>query len=143
MICRTYKINELKKYKYVVILSEYQGKILLSRHKERTTWEAQGGHIEAGETPLEAAKRELYEESGAVEYEICPLCDYWAGTEDGQSGAGGMVFTARIHTLGPLPDSEMAQVQTFDTLPDHLTYPAIAPVLFAKIGRYPERKPQE
>ena len=25
-----------------------------------------------------AAKRELYEESGAVDFEIEPLCDYWA-----------------------------------------------------------------
>lgn len=135
MICKTYEINELQQYKYVVILSEYKGKILLSRHKARTTWETQGGHIEAGETPLEAAKRELYEESGALEYDIRPFCDYWAGTEDMRSGAGGMVFTARIHKLGQLPESEMTEVRTFEALPENLTYPAITPVLFAKIGR--------
>lgn len=66
MESRVYELNELKEYKYVVILSKYQGKILLSRHKKRDTWETQGGHIEKGETPMEAAKRELYEESGAV-----------------------------------------------------------------------------
>lgn len=70
MRCKTYEINALKNYKYVVILSESHGKIILSRHKERTTWETQGGHIEAGETPLEAAKRELFEESGAVDFDI-------------------------------------------------------------------------
>ena len=90
MICRTYEAGSLKEYKYVVVLSEYQGEILLSRHKKRTTWETQGGHIESGETPLEAARRELYEESGAMEYEITPLCDYWAGTPE--DGAGGVVF---------------------------------------------------
>ena len=52
MIAKTYPAGTLKEYKYVVILSEYQGKILLSRHRKRTTWETQGGHIEAGETPL-------------------------------------------------------------------------------------------
>lgn len=134
MVCKTFEINELKQYKYVVVLSRYNGKILLSRHKERTTWETQGGHIEPGETPLEAAKRELYEESGALEYDIIPLCDYWAGAEDRSRGAGGMVFAAFIRKLGEFPESEMAEVQTFDALPENLTYPAITPVLFARAG---------
>ena len=93
MVCKTYPLGELKEYKYVVILSEYDGRILLSRHKERTTWETQGGHIEAAETPFEAAKRELYEESGAIQYEIAPFCDYWAGNEETKEGASGVVFT--------------------------------------------------
>lgn len=131
MICKTYPINELKQYKYVVVLSEYEGKILLSRHKERTTWETQGGHIEPGETPMEAARRELWEESGAEKFDIEPLCDYWAGSEDEQSGANGMVFRAVIHQLGKIPESEMAEVKKFDKLPENITYPAITPVLFA------------
>lgn len=134
MICRTFENNTLKQYKYVVILSKYNGKILLSRHKERTTWETQGGHIEAGETPIEAAKRELYEESGSVEFDIEPLCDYWAGNPDTNQGANGMVFIADIHKIGDIPESEMSEVKTFDILPENLTYPAIASALFAKIG---------
>lgn len=130
MISKTYPVGELKEYKYVVTLSQYDGKILLSRHKERTTWETQGGHIEKGETPIEAAKRELFEESGSIDYSIAPLCDYWAGTEDGSSGANGMVFKAIIYKLGPLPPSEMEEVKQFDKLPDNLTYPAITTVLF-------------
>lgn len=132
MVCRTYELNELQEYKYVVVLSRYQGKILLSRHRERSTWETQGGHIEQGETPLEAAKRELFEESGAVEFEIEPLCDYWAGEEN--DGTGGVVFVADIKRLAEIPDSEMAEVMQFDRLPENLTYPAITPVLFARIG---------
>ena len=46
MITKTYPVGTLPAYKYVVVLSEYQGKILLSRHKKRTTWETQGGKIE-------------------------------------------------------------------------------------------------
>lgn len=128
MICRTYPVNELGAYKYVVVLSEYQGKILLSRHKERTTWECQGGHIEPGETPFEAARRELYEESGALRYELTPLCDYRVDGDE----MGSMAFTAVISELGPMPESEIAEVQQFDCLPENLTYPAIVPVLFAK-----------
>lgn len=36
MTCKTYDTGTLKQYKYVVTLSEYGGKILLSRHKNRT-----------------------------------------------------------------------------------------------------------
>ena len=54
MGCNLYPTGTLGHYKYVVTLSEYQGKLMLSRHKDRLTWEAQGGHIEAGETPEQA-----------------------------------------------------------------------------------------
>lgn len=130
MITRIYPVGELKTYKYVVILSQYRDKILLSRHKDRTTWETQGGHIEEGESPLDAAKRELFEESGAIDYYIVPLCDYRAGADEESQGANGMVFRAVIHQLDSIPESEMAEVKTFDILPDNLTYPAITPVLF-------------
>lgn len=131
MICKTFDLNTLQNYKYVVVFSRYNGKNLLSRHKERTTWETQGGHIEAGETPLEAAKRELYEEAGAIDFDIEPLCDYWAGNPNTNQGAGGMVFVAYIRKLGSL-SYEMAEVKEFDTLPENLTYEEITPVLFAK-----------
>jgi 8-oxo-dGTP diphosphatase len=123
-----YPLNSLKKYKYVAIFSVYKGKLLFSRHKMRFTWETQGGHIEPCETPYDAACRELYEESGAVEYTIQPLCDYYA--EDEVSNANGMVFIAQIEKLGPLPESEMAETALYESLPENLTYPGITPVLF-------------
>ena len=119
MRCKTYEINTLKNYKYVVILSESHGKIILSRHKERTTWE-----------PLEAAKRELFEESGAVDFDIEPICDYRAWDEDTLHGANGIVFHAVIRRFSDIPESEMAEQKAFASLPDNLTYPAITPVLF-------------
>lgn len=131
MISRVYAVGELKTYKYVVVLSTYGGKLMLSRHKARTTWETQGGHVEPGETPMQAARRELYEESGAIRYTIRELCDYWAGDECTGEGATGRVFHAKIHELGTLPESEMAEVRLFDSLPENLTYPAITPELYA------------
>lgn len=127
--CEVFPANTLGEYKFVVILSHVDGKYLLSRHRARTTWETQGGHIEPGETPLEAAKRELWEESGALEYTIEPLCDYRAADDFGS--AAGAVFRAEITKLGPLPESEMAEVRLFDTLPEYFTYQYISPVLFA------------
>ena len=128
MYCNIYNLNELDNYKYVVVLSEYNGKILLSRHKKRATWETQGGHIEEGESPIETARRELFEESGIRDAEIIPVCDYYG--YDATSHANGMVFAAIVHELGSLPDSEMAEVKAFDHFPEELSYPFVTPVLF-------------
>lgn len=133
MICKAYGFGELERYRYVVIVSSCRGGILLSRHRARTTWETQGGHIEPGETPEEAARRELFEESGAIDFALRPLCDYWAGDEKTGEGANGQVFAAEVFALGPMPESEMAETRVFDALPGNLTYPAITPVLFERL----------
>ena len=130
MWCKIMELNKAQKYVFVVVLSKYKGKLLLSRHKERITWETQGGHIEKGESPLEAAKRELFEESGAEKFSIKPIFDYEAGDQNGS--AAGMVFYAEIESLGAIPQSEMAEVKTFSTLPENLTYSQITPKLFEK-----------
>ncbi len=128
MRCKAYELNMLKAYKYVVIMAKYQGKWILCKHKKRDTWETAGGHIEFGETPLDAAKRELFEETGAVTFDIKPLFDYRAGDET--SEANGMVFYAEIYELNDLPESEMERVKCFETLPPNLTYRDITPLLF-------------
>ncbi len=138
MKCLTYPVGTLKEYKYTVILSFYQGKIMLSKHKLRDTYETQGGKIEQGETPLEGAKRELFEESGAIDFDIVPVCDYWYGNEDTGIRGNGMVFEANIKKLGALPESEMEKVEFFDELPSNLTYPLITPVLFKYWRNYHE-----
>lgn len=130
MRCETYPLHTLGAYQFVVILSVYHGKLMLSRHKERSTWETQGGHIESGEPPLAAAERELYEESGAVKYRLSPAFDYRAGDEN--LWGNGMVFIAGIDEVGALPESEMAEAAFFHELPPDLTYPEITPVLLQK-----------
>lgn len=133
MFCEIKPLNSYAKYKYVVILSEFEGKLLLSRHRRRDTWETQGGHIEPGETPMDAARRELYEESGATGYDITPLFDYRTINERGDTA--GVIFFAKIRTLSPMPDSEMADVRQFDGLPENVTYPDITPYLYAEARR--------
>lgn len=129
MKCEICSVGSLQTYQFVVILSEFREKIMLSRKRAFDTWETQGGHIEPGETPLQAAKRELYEESGAVKYTIAPAFDYLF--DNGQTRSFGMAFTAEIEELAPLPESEMEEVAFFGSLPEKLTYPEITPNLFA------------
>jgi len=58
------------KLTYSVISARYKGKWIFVRHRLRNTWEICGGHIEPGETPEEAASREVMEETGAIEFEL-------------------------------------------------------------------------
>ena len=48
----------------VAIFARHRGAVLLVRHRRLGTWLPVGGEIEAGETPLEAAARELREATG-------------------------------------------------------------------------------
>lgn len=119
-----------EQYKFVVCVTKLNDRYLLSRRRYRATWETQGGHIEPGESPESAARRELYEECGALDYDISYLCDYYG--YDDISYAWGAVFRVDVRTLGELPDSEMAEARAFDELPENLTYRFITPKLFAE-----------
>lgn len=92
---------------FVVIVAKYNGELVMVRHKDRHTYEIPGGHIEAGESPDEAAKRELFEETGALDFNLEAIGDYSV------NGRCGRLYIADIHKLGPLPDSEMAEVMMY------------------------------
>ncbi|MDR0929678.1 MAG: NUDIX domain-containing protein [Oscillospiraceae bacterium] len=130
-----HELGTLKSYTFTVIFASYSktsGQWLYCRHKNRDTWETAGGHIEPDETPLDCAKRELREETGAVQFCIRPAFDYEVITAQGSSH--GQVFYADIEELGELPaDFEMAEVKGFDAYPEALTYPDILPVLYRQM----------
>jgi 8-oxo-dGTP diphosphatase len=47
----------------VAIFARHTGRVLLIKHRRLATWLPVGGELEPGETPLEAARRELREET--------------------------------------------------------------------------------
>lgn len=120
---------------FAVIAAKYQGRWVLCKHKERSTWEFPGGHREAGETIEAAAVRELYEETGAAEYRMVPVSVY-SVTDQAQSGEKqeeslGMLFYAEISRFDQLPPAfEMEKIECFEKPPDNWTYPEIQPLLF-------------
>jgi len=82
------------------------GQVLVIHHRRLKTWLPVGGEIEPGETPLEAAARELAEESG-LHGRFSPLagaCDGvppgFLGYEEHQAGDKGLhmnfVFVADV-----------------------------------------------
>jgi 8-oxo-dGTP diphosphatase len=143
MEIRFYGFEEIEnsKLKYAVIYASHRGSWILAKHRERSTWETQGGHREPGEDITEAAKRELYEESGATAYELEPVCVY--SVTDSDTTDYGALFYADVRELGPLPECEMAGIKLFKRLPRGLTYPDIFPKLFLRVmdhlkGKYIE-----
>lgn len=114
--------GRLENIEFVVIFTRYQGKWVYCWHKRRESYEHPGGHVEQGETPLQAAKRELYEETGIKDCRILPLWDYEFIWENGKGRNNGRVFYAEVFSLGELPESEMDRIEFFDTVPENYTY---------------------
>jgi 8-oxo-dGTP pyrophosphatase MutT (NUDIX family) len=49
-----------------IALRDADGRVLLARHAEGNLWLLPGGGIEPGETPADAAVREMFEETGLI-----------------------------------------------------------------------------
>ena len=69
------KVNDAL-LKFAVIIARSNGKWVFCKHKDRNTYEIPGGHREPGEDIMETARRELYEETGALEFTLKPAFVY-------------------------------------------------------------------
>ena len=117
--------------KFAVIISQYKGKLVFCKHKQRNTLEIPGGHREKGEKIEETAKRELYEETGAVDFKIKSVCVYSVVSDDNFNGEEtfGMLFYAEITSFENELHSEIEKIFFLDELPTEWTYPLIQPKL--------------
>ena len=122
--------------KFAVIISQSNGKWVFCKHKERDTYEVPGGHREAGENIVETAKRELQEETGAVKFEIKPICVFSVTCKTRVNNTGeetfGLLCFAEITEFAKELHSEMEKVVLMDKLLENWTYPLIQPKLKEK-----------
>ena len=127
--------------KFAVIISKHNGRWVFCKHKERDTYEVPGGHREQDENILDTAKRELNEETGALDFSIEPICVYSVTGKNRVNETGketyGMLYFADIYSFDSALNSEMELVKLFDELPTEWTYPLIQPIL---IKEYLRRK---
>ena len=121
---------------FAVIISKTDGKWIFCKHKERDTYEVPGGRREIGETIVDTAKRELAEETGAVEFNIKPICVYSVRgktrvNRNDDIESYGMLFVADVFSFEEL-HSEIEKILITDTLVENWTYPLIQPKLIAE-----------
>lgn len=113
------------------------GKVLTGTRKEKASRGqicGPGGHIEPGETPEEAAKRETYEEFGIICNDLQPL-----GTQDGGSRYGrSAVFLCTDYTGKPQTDEEEMENPRWLTIEEAKSQNAFPPFL-RSLQLLPER----
>ncbi|MFT8873008.1 MAG: NUDIX domain-containing protein [Sporolactobacillus sp.] len=122
---------------FAVIVARYGERWVFCRHRQRRTYELAGGHREPGESIVEAATRELYEETGALDFRLHRISVYSVTGKTrvnvGGAESFGMLYYAAVSRLGALPPSEIGEVVCFEELPKAWTYPEIQPLLMAKV----------
>ncbi len=123
--------------KFAVIIARYRGQWVFCKHWQRDTLEVPGGHREPGEDIEETARRELWEETGATDYTIRPVCVYSVSSQEetGEQESFGGLYFAEIEKLERELHSEIEKIILTDELPGRWTYPDIQPELLAEAGR--------
>ena len=92
-----------------------------------------------GEFIIETAKRELVEETGAVDFDMKPICVYSVKgktrvNENENDESFGMLYFADIYSFGEI-NSEIEKILITDTLVKDWTYPLIQPKLIDEAKR--------
>lgn len=132
-----YKDDTKLTYVIIVAFDAEKDKLILVKKYDVDTWEFPGGHIETDESAVDAAHRELYEETGAEEFSMNFISTYFVkDLKNNNKITYGKLFTANIYEYGDLPkESEIEEVLIFDFLPNEITYPEIMDFVMGVINK--------
>ena len=93
------------------------------------------GHPDEGEESIEAAVRELTEETGALDFMMEPVTYYSVDAGDGKQF--GRLFLAEVRTLGELTDKdEIEGVRVFRRRPRSMSLHEVMSFLYAVAKRH-------
>jgi 8-oxo-dGTP diphosphatase len=128
----------------ICVIERPDGAILLVRQAYRGNWGLPGGLLKRKEDPAEAARREVFEETGLV----IELAGEPAVVVDAQPQRVDVVFRARPASLAALEDvrprsPEIVEVRWFapDQLPQLQSETATALVSLARVSTWPASSP--
>ena len=132
--------------KYQVLVIPYHVekeniKYCIFKRSDMDAWQfIAGGGENEDETVIDmTAKRELQEETGAIDFSIEPVCVYSVIGKNRVNDTGeetyGMLYFADITKFETELHSEMEKVVLFDELPTEWTYPLIQPLLIEEYER--------
>lgn len=121
-----------------VIVEDEKGRILLQKRSDNGCWGYAGGAVEMGERVEDAARRELFEETGLIADELT-LIDAFSGPETRFTYPNGdevffvdVVFLCKKYHGTPKAQPEEVDAVAFfpiDQLPENLSPPIEKPLM--------------
>ena len=128
------------------VVADDHGRILLARRRDNTLWTIPGGAMEPGETIVQAAVREVSEETG-VKVEVTSLVGIYSSPRHVVEYADGEVrqqfsvcFSARPVSGTPTASDETSEARYVD--PTELDRLDIHPSIRLRIEHYLQHRPQ-
>lgn len=132
---------------FLIVRGDPVGEFLLMRHADR--WDLPKGHVDAGETPMQCALRELCEETGIAAHDIEILGDFRFDSTYKVRGKSGrllekslVIFLARLQREVPLALTEHIGYEWFRWNPPHKIQAWTIDPLLAALEAYLAQKMQ-